>query len=199
MLVAGPQVLAPPKVETEKETEKNDGNGKEKHITYPENVTYSNFVYFLLIPALVYELEYPRTEKIRVEYLFEKVMTGVGIFTVLHVIVDVYIAPTLMKSPTESTIDVVAELIIPFTCCYMLVFYMVFDCICNGFAELTRFGDRRFYNGTNFGTFLLVMSTRLVELYNYGRICQKLESSSAPLATASHMYESPRCDVYILT
>ncbi|CAG8543841.1 11664_t:CDS:2 [Funneliformis mosseae] len=36
-----------------------------KNICYPENVTFLNYVDFLLVPTLVYELEYPRTEKIR--------------------------------------------------------------------------------------------------------------------------------------
>jgi sterol O-acyltransferase len=111
-------------------------------------VTYSNFVDFLLIPTLVYEQSYPRTEKIRWGYLAEKALTIIGVFTVLHVIVDVYISPVLLNSPNETTIEVVAELVIPFTFCYMLMFYMVFDCICNGFAELTCFGDRQFYEGT---------------------------------------------------
>lgn len=113
---------------------------------FPQNVTFGNFSDFLLIPSLVYELSYPRTEKIRWNYLLEKILTGVGIFTVIHVIVDIYVSPVLIKSPSESTIEVVAELIIPFTVSYMLVFYMVFDCICNGFAELTKFGDRLFYD-----------------------------------------------------
>jgi sterol O-acyltransferase len=33
------------------------------NIRYPENVTFPNFIDFLLVPTLVYELEYPRTEK----------------------------------------------------------------------------------------------------------------------------------------
>jgi sterol O-acyltransferase len=30
---------------------------------YPNNLTFSNFLDFMLCPTLVYELEYPRTEK----------------------------------------------------------------------------------------------------------------------------------------
>ncbi|CAG8476193.1 13681_t:CDS:2, partial [Acaulospora colombiana] len=33
------------------------------NISYPNNITITNFVDFLLVPTLVYELEYPRTEK----------------------------------------------------------------------------------------------------------------------------------------
>lgn len=30
---------------------------------FPENVTFANFVDYLLVPSLVYELEYPRTDR----------------------------------------------------------------------------------------------------------------------------------------
>ncbi len=33
------------------------------NVRYPENVTFLNYIDFLLVPTLVYELEYPRTEK----------------------------------------------------------------------------------------------------------------------------------------
>lgn len=33
---------------------------------YPDNITFANFTLFLLFPTLVYELEYPRTPKVRV-------------------------------------------------------------------------------------------------------------------------------------
>ena len=32
--------------------------------TYPQNQTFANFIDYLLVPTLVYELEYPRTEKL---------------------------------------------------------------------------------------------------------------------------------------
>jgi sterol O-acyltransferase len=42
-------------------------------------------------------------------------------------------------------IDSLMELLIPFMICYIMLFYLVFDCICNAFAEITYFGDREFY------------------------------------------------------
>lgn len=33
------------------------------NVKYPDNITISNFVDFLLVPTLVYELEYPRADK----------------------------------------------------------------------------------------------------------------------------------------
>jgi hypothetical protein len=34
-------------------------------VAYPHNVTFWNFFYFLCAPTLVYELNYPRTERVR--------------------------------------------------------------------------------------------------------------------------------------
>jgi sterol O-acyltransferase len=45
-----------------------------------------------------------------------------------------------------TELDAIASLLIPFTVGYMILFYMVFDVACNGFAELTRFADREFYS-----------------------------------------------------
>jgi sterol O-acyltransferase len=42
-------------------------------------------------------------------------------------------------------IEAISHTIIPITGGYLIVFYMVFDVGCNGFAELTRFADRQFY------------------------------------------------------
>ncbi|KAF7794278.1 hypothetical protein EIP86_005411 [Pleurotus ostreatoroseus] len=78
------------------------------YVRWPANVTYKNFGDYLFIPTLVYELEYPRTDKIRPLYVFEKTVATFGTFALL------YTAPLA-------------------------------ECICNGFAELSRFADRQFY------------------------------------------------------
>ncbi|KAG8762041.1 hypothetical protein FRC11_011530 [Ceratobasidium sp. 423] len=46
------------------------------------------------------------------------------------------------------------DLALPFMLSYLILFYIIFECICNGFAELSCFGDREFYqdwwNSTSF-------------------------------------------------
>jgi len=112
---------------------------------YPKNVTFWNWFDFMLVPTLVYDTKYPRTSKIRIGYLIEKLALILGVVTFLHLVSQYYIVPALIRSPDESAIEVVAELIVPFFFCIMLIFYLIFDCICNGFAELTCFADREFY------------------------------------------------------
>lgn len=42
-----------------------DGVPHSAHLQYPENVTASNFAYFLLAPTLIYQLTYPRSARFR--------------------------------------------------------------------------------------------------------------------------------------
>jgi len=66
-------------------------------------------------------------------------------WAVLHVLVESYIKPVLEASPSMTQLEAISHLIIPFTVGYLMIFYLVFDVCCNGFAELTRFADREFY------------------------------------------------------
>ena len=46
------------------ETAKRDLTGQVDHeMVYPNNLTYANFLDYMLCPTLVYELEYPRTDR----------------------------------------------------------------------------------------------------------------------------------------
>jgi hypothetical protein len=51
----------------------------------------------------------------------------------------------------------VVHLIVPFTVLWIIIFFIVFECILNAVAELTFFGDREFYqdwwNSTTFDEF----------------------------------------------
>ena len=42
--------------------------------------------------------------------------------------------------------ETIVQLLLPFIMGYMLIFFLIFDCILNFFAELTRFADRHFYD-----------------------------------------------------
>jgi len=127
-------------------------------VRYPKNITLLNFIDFLLVPTLCYELDgYPRTSKIRISYLVEKFAAFIGIWSCLHVLVFAYIMPVLTEVSRVSTWYAISHLIFPFMLGYLMIFYIVFDVICNGFAELTKFADREFYsdwwNSTTFDEF----------------------------------------------
>lgn len=113
--------------------------------SYPNNLTFYNFSDYLLVPTLVYALEYPRTGKIRYLYLLEKFVALVGTFGLLYIVVEHSIMPTLWRVNEQSFIETVIHLIVPFMVGYMLIFYIIFEAVCNWFAELTCFADRMFY------------------------------------------------------
>jgi len=62
-----------------------------------------------------------------------------------HVLIHSYITPVLEKTPQISVLEAISLLLVPVFACYLLIFYIVFEVACNGFAELTRFADREFY------------------------------------------------------
>ncbi|KAG8923322.1 hypothetical protein FRC02_011219 [Tulasnella sp. 418] len=110
------------------------GKGK---IRFPQNVTLANFVDYQLIPTLVYELEYPRTNRIRLFYVFEKTVAFLGTFTLLYTTAEHYIIP-LTPQPDQNFFRSLLDLALPFMLSYLLLFYIIFECICNGFAELSQ-------------------------------------------------------------
>ncbi|TCD71824.1 hypothetical protein EIP91_003167 [Steccherinum ochraceum] len=115
------------------------------YVRWPENVTYKNYAVYLLIPTLVYELEYPRTDRIRPLYVFEKTVATFGTFALLYTVTESFIIP-LTPNPEQSFWRSLLDLSIPFMVAYLLLFYIIFECICNGFAELSYFADRQFYD-----------------------------------------------------
>lgn len=60
-------------------------------------------------------------------------------------VVNTYIIPVLEVLPSISIVQAFCDLAIPMLLSGILIFYIVFDVSCNGFAELTRFADREFY------------------------------------------------------
>ncbi|KAA1470302.1 MBOAT-domain-containing protein [Dentipellis sp. KUC8613] len=115
-----------------------------EYVRWPENITFKNFAVYQLIPTLVYELEYPRTNRIRPMYIFEKTVATFGTFALLYTITETFIIP-LTPRPDQSFAKSLLDLSMPFMIAYLLLFYIIFECICNGFAELSYFADRRFY------------------------------------------------------
>ncbi|KAJ7066541.1 MBOAT, membrane-bound O-acyltransferase family-domain-containing protein [Mycena amicta] len=113
-------------------------------VSYPDNITFKNFAVYQLIPTLVYELEYPRTNRIRPLYVFEKTVATFGTFALLYTVTEAFILPRAHLD-NSSFARALLDLSLPFMIAYLLLFYIIFECICNGFAELSYFADRQFY------------------------------------------------------
>jgi sterol O-acyltransferase len=128
------------------------------HVTYPQNLTTVNFIDFLFCPTLCYEMEYPRTERIRWSELFFKTLAVFGCIFLLTITSEEFIVPVLNEASINlSTVTshvewalVLAEttsmLLFPFMITFLLVFLVIFEYLLGAFAEITRFADRRFYS-----------------------------------------------------
>ncbi|KAH9940840.1 MBOAT-domain-containing protein [Epithele typhae] len=117
----------------------------EGKVRWPQNISFYDFAWYQLTPTLVYELEYPRTQSIRPLYVFEKSVAFFGTFALLYTMVETFILP-LTPTPEQSFARSLLDLAMPFMISYLLLFYIIFECICNAFAELSYFADRQFYD-----------------------------------------------------
>ncbi|KAG8710121.1 hypothetical protein FRC09_000293 [Ceratobasidium sp. 395] len=101
-------------------------------VRFPTNLTYANFLDFQMVPTTV---------------------ATFGTFTLLYTITEHYIMP-LIPTSEQSFWRSMIDLALPFMLSYLILFYIIFECICNGFAEISCFGDREFYqdwwNSTSF-------------------------------------------------
>ena len=122
------------------------------YLQYPENITAQNLLYFVFIPSLTYQLNYPRNKKIRKRYLLTILLRMLVVFMLIVLTYKQYIRPVLIQSNTgtitiSQMLENVLVLSIPNTYIWLLGFYFYFHLYLNLFAELTRFGDRVFYRG----------------------------------------------------
>lgn len=127
------------------------GQGQEPRAMWPYSVSVADFTYFQLVPTLVYQLAYPSTERVRPLYVLERILATFGTFLVIYVITVNWIIPVRLE-PDSNLFVVFVRLSVPMILCvrrmadqYLFIFYLIFECVCNGFAELTRFADREFY------------------------------------------------------
>ena len=123
------------------------------YVQYPENITPQNLIYFVLVPSLTYQLNYPRNKRIRKRYVITILLRMFIVLMLIVLTFKQYIEPVLILSDTNQKLNTsqllekVLILSIPNTYIWLLGFYFYFHLYLNLFAELTRFGDRVFYKG----------------------------------------------------
>ncbi|KAF4636995.1 hypothetical protein G7Y89_g1091 [Cudoniella acicularis] len=125
---------------------------------YPKNLTVANHFEYVVLPTLVYELEYPRSDKINWYYVAEKGVAVVGILGIMNLVSQTFIYPVVvrtieMKDAGMSIQErlkvfpwILSDLIFPFMMEYMMTWYVIWECILNLLAEITYFADRGFYD-----------------------------------------------------
>ncbi|KAK3114761.1 Sterol O-acyltransferase 2 (Sterol-ester synthase 2) [Teratosphaeriaceae sp. CCFEE 6253] len=124
---------------------------------YPQSLRLVNFAEFICLPTLVYELAYPRQERINWWYVAEKLSATFGVLCIMQVISQAFIYPPVAKTITMKEAGmpieerwrefpfIVSEMLFPLLIEQLLTWYLIWECILNVLAELTRFADRGFY------------------------------------------------------
>jgi diacylglycerol O-acyltransferase-1 len=123
-----------------------------KECPYPYNITFSNLIYFWAAPTLVYQPAYPRTERIRWGFVFKRVVEVVCLCAFIWFLSAQYAAPVLLNSLDKMhSLEYVAifERLLKLSTIsvgiWLAGFVGVFQSSMNALAEVTRFGDREFY------------------------------------------------------
>lgn len=124
-------------------------------VSYPNNLTVSDYVLYLHYPTVVYELSYPRTRSISTVYVLEHIAATFGILCTMVIVSQTYIYPVVLYCNSLAHLPFAArlaewpwvalDLLFPFMFEYMAVWYLIWEVILNLLAELTRFDDRGFY------------------------------------------------------
>ncbi|KAI1418974.1 MBOAT family protein [Xylaria sp. FL1777] len=128
------------------------------NVTYPRNLSWGNYIDYLLCPTLCYELEYPRTTSINWTNLTAKILATFGCIFLLTMISEEFILPVLQDSQVRLSdtasatekllilLESISWLLFPFMLTLLLVFLVIFEYVLGAFAEITRFADRHFYS-----------------------------------------------------
>ncbi|XP_069321971.1 diacylglycerol O-acyltransferase 1 isoform X1 [Eulemur rufifrons] len=128
------------------------GPAAQRIVSYPDNLTYRDLYYFLFAPTLCYELNFPRSPRIRKRFLLRRLLEML-FFTQLQVgLIQQWMVPTIQNSMKpfkdmdySRIIERLLKLAVPNHLIWLIFFYWLFHSCLNVVAELMQFGDREFY------------------------------------------------------
>lgn len=124
-------------------------NQTTKPITWPNNLNIIDIYYFWISPTLCYELNFPRTSRIRTTFLIRRALEVIVGLNLVMAIVQQYITPSVVNSLMSfATMDVnkaserLLKLAVPNHLLWLVCFYLVFHSLLNTLGELLQFADR---------------------------------------------------------
>nr|XP_023667676.1 diacylglycerol O-acyltransferase 1 isoform X1 [Paramormyrops kingsleyae] len=129
-------------------------NGAAAHaqVSYPGNLTHRDMYYFMFAPTLCYELNFPRSPRIRKRFLLRRLFEMVFLMQLLVGLIQQWMVPTIQNSmkPFQDMdfsriVERLLKLAVPNHFIWLIFFYWFFHSSMNFVAELMQFGDREFY------------------------------------------------------
>jgi diacylglycerol O-acyltransferase-1 len=119
---------------------------------YPTNVTLSNLAFFWWAPTLVYQPAYPRTERVRWVFVGKRLGELVCLSAFIWFCSAQYASPVLRNSLDKmASLEwmAIVERLLKLSTISLVIwlagFFALFQSFLNALAEITRFGDREFY------------------------------------------------------
>lgn len=74
-------------------------------VHYPDNLSFSDLLYFLCAPTLCYELNFPRTSRIRKRFLLKRMLEVIIGFNVVLGLFQQWMIPSVSKDLIQSIFD----------------------------------------------------------------------------------------------
>jgi diacylglycerol O-acyltransferase 1 len=124
----------------------------EKTVIYPNNLNHNDLYYFMAAPTLCYEINFPRTKRIRKSFLIRRCLEISFLMTLQLILLQQWVVPILenSKNPLRETnilkiVERLLKLAVPNHVIWLIAFYTLFHSYLNVLAEILRFADREFY------------------------------------------------------
>ncbi|KOB70719.1 O-acyltransferase [Operophtera brumata] len=144
--------------------DKNGDIAAARLVKYPDNLCLRDLAYFMLAPTLCYELNFPRTARIRKRFVFRRLLELVFGINLIFALLQQWMVPSITNSlETFSSMDFMRitermlKLAVPNHLIWLCFFYLNFHSFLNLMGELLQFADRKFYgdwwNATNMKVF----------------------------------------------
>ncbi|XP_033626519.1 diacylglycerol O-acyltransferase 1-like [Asterias rubens] len=121
-------------------------------VKYPDNLNLKDLYYFMVAPTLCYELNFPRSPRIRKRFLLRRVIELLFLVHLSLGLVQQWIVPTVMNAMKpfsemdfKRMVERILKLAVPNHFIWLMFFYFFFHSFLNISAELLRFADREFY------------------------------------------------------
>ncbi|XP_056336127.1 diacylglycerol O-acyltransferase 1a [Danio aesculapii] len=131
---------------------KANGTAGYTHVTYPGNLTHRDIYYFAFAPTLCYELNFPRSPRIRKRFLLRRLLEMLFLMQLMVGLIQQWMVPTIQNSmkPFQDMdfsrmVERMLKLAVPNHFIWLIFFYWYFHSSMNFVAEIMQFGDREFY------------------------------------------------------
>uniref|UniRef100_A0A3B4BDC6 O-acyltransferase n=1 Tax=Periophthalmus magnuspinnatus TaxID=409849 RepID=A0A3B4BDC6_9GOBI len=130
---------------------KSNGSAVHSIVSYPGNLTHRDMYYFVFAPTLCYQLNFPRSPRIRKRFLLRRLFEMVRRIQCMNSALW-WVVPTVQNSMKpfkemdfSRMVERLLKLAVPNHLIWLIFFYWFFHSTLNFVAELLQFGDREFY------------------------------------------------------